>query len=105
MGSEGSGLSSVERDTDLLMAGSLFELSIAMIGITTSFDSDSLRSRSLVIDRRKLPKGLREELGLGETETETGVAFLWGPKGKRERSDRKEGIPELAGVEVGVDGE
>ena len=109
MGSLGSGFSSVERDTDLLMAvssgkGLLFDLSIAMTGVITSFDSDTFRSPSLVIDRRTEPKaakGLRED-GLGETEAETGVAFLLGPNGKRERSERKEGIPELAG---GVEGE
>ena len=111
MGSFGSGLSSFERDTDLLMTTvssrkrSPFDFSIAMTG--TSFDRDTLRSRSFVIDRRtelKAPKGLRV---LGEVEMEVAVvavAFLLDPKGKRERSERKEGIPELAG-EAGVDGE
>ena len=111
MGSLGSGLSSFERDTDLLMTAissgkvSPFEFSIAMTG--ASFDRDALRSRSFVIDRRtelKAPKGLRV---LGE-ETEVvvvvAIAFLLDPKGKRERSERKEGIPELPG-EAGVDGE
>ena len=108
MGSLGSGFSSFERETDLLMTagvssgkGSPFDFSIAMTG--ASFDRDTLRSRSLVIDRRtelKAPKGLRV---LGEEETEVVevevvVAFLLDPKGKRERSERKEGIPELAGV-------
>ena len=111
-GSLGSGFSSFERDTDLLRTnvvssgrGSLFGFSIAMTG--ASFDRDTLRSRSFVIDRRtelKAPKGLRV---LGE-EAETGVvvveAFLLDPKGKKERRERKEGIPELAG-EAGVDGE
>jgi hypothetical protein len=52
------------------------------------------------MDRRTEPKprGLRDRL-LGE-EAEV-VAFLLGPKGKRERSERKEGIPELAG-EAGI---
>ena len=117
MGSLGSGLSSFERDTDLLMTGassgngSPFDFSIAMTG--GSIDRDTLRSRSFVIDRRtelKAPKGLRV---IGEeVETEVvvvievvvEVAFLLDPKGKRERSERKEGIPELAG-EVGVGGE
>ena len=115
-GSLGSGFSSFERDTDLLRTnpvssgkGSPFGFSIAMTG--ASFDRDTLRSRSFVIDRRtelKAPKGLRV---LGE-EAETGVvvvvvvvvAFLLDPKGKRERRERKEGIPELAG-EAGVEGE
>jgi hypothetical protein len=40
-----------------------------------------------------------------EVETEAVVvAFLLDPNGKRERSERKEGIPELVG-EAGVDGE
>ena len=113
MGSLGSGFSSFERDADLLMTGvssgkgSPFDFSIAMTG--ASFDRDTLRSRSFVIDRRtelKAPKGLRV---LGEVEREVVeevvvVAFLLDPKGKRERSERKEGIPELAG-EVGVGGE
>ena len=114
MGSLGSGFSSFEKDTDLLMTGvssgkgSPIDFSIAMTG--ASFDRDTLRSRSFVIDRRtelKAPKGLRV---LGEVETEVVVvvvvvvAFLLDPKGKRERSERKEGIPELAG-EAGVDGE
>jgi hypothetical protein len=111
-GSLGSGFSSFERDTDLLRTTAVSSgkesphgFSIAMTG--ASFDRDTLRS--FVIDRRtelKAPKGL---LVLGE-EAETGVvevvvvAFLLDPKGKRERSERKEGIPELAG-EAGVDGE
>ena len=110
VGSLGSGFSSFERDADLLMTGvssgkgSPFNFSIAMTG--ASFERDTLRSRSFVIDRRtelKAPKGLRV---LGEeVETEVVVvAFLLDPKGKRERSERKEGIPELAG-EAGVDGE
>lgn len=111
VGSLGSGFSSFERDTDLLMTGvssgkwSPFDFSIAMTG--ASFDRDTLRSRSFVIDRRtelKAPKGLRV---LGEVEREVVVvvvAFLLDPKGKRERSERKEGIPELAG-EAGVGGE
>jgi len=108
LGSLGSDLSSVERGTDLLMAvspgkESLFDLSMAMTDTITSFDSDTLRSLSLAIDLRtepKPPKELRD--GLGETEIETGVTFLLGPNDRRERSERKEGIPELAG---GIDGE
>lgn len=108
-GSLGSGFSSFEKDTDLLRTtvssgkGSPFDFSIAMTG--ASFDRDTLRS--FVIDRRtelKAPKELRvlgEEV---ETEVVVVVAFLLDPKGKRERSERKEGIPELAG-EAGVDGE
>ena len=114
MASLGSGFPSFERDTDLLTTAvssgkeSPFDFSIAMTGV--SFDRDTLRSWSLVIDRRtelKAPKGLRV---LIEEETEVvevvvvAVAFLLDPKGKRERSERKEGIPELAG-EAGVDGE
>jgi hypothetical protein len=113
VGSLGSGFSSFERDTDLLITGvssgkgSPFDFSIAMTG--ASIDGDTLRSRSLVIDRRtelKAPKGLRF---LGEVEREVVVlvvvvAFLLDPKGKRDRSERKEGIPELAG-EAGVGGE
>ena len=66
MGSLGSGLLSFERDTDLLMTAlssrkrSPFDFSIAMTG--ASFDRDTLRSRSLVVDCRtelKVPKGLR----------------------------------------------
>lgn len=107
LGSLGSGLSSVERDKDLLMTKSWLPLdfSMAITGKMASFVSDTLRSRSFVIDRRTEPKpakGLREELG--ETEREMGIAFLLGPKGRRERSERKEGIPELA-EEAGVDGE
>ena len=67
-----------------------------------SFDTDTLRSRSLVIDRRTELKALKGLRVLGEVETEVVVvvveAFLLDPKGKRERSERKEGIPELAGV-------
>ena len=114
MGSLGSGFSSFERDTDLLMtpisSGKVFpfDFSIAMTG--ASFDRDTLRSRSFVIDRRtelKAPKGLRvlgEEVAVVVAVVVVVVAFLLDPKGKRERSERKEGIPELAG-EAGVGGE
>lgn len=109
LGSLGRGLSSVERDTDLLMAvlsghGTPFEFSMEMTSIIGSFDTDTLRSRSLVIDRRTEPKAPKElRGGLGETERAGGMAFLLGPKGKRERSERKEGT-EFAG-EACVDGE
>jgi hypothetical protein len=69
-----------------------------------SFDRDTLRSRSFVVDCRtelKAPKGLRV---LEKTEVAVAVAFLLDPKGKRERSEQKEGIPELV-EEAGVDGE
>ena len=115
MGSLGSGFSSFEKDTDLLMTGvssgkgSPFDFSIAMTG--ESFDRETLRSRSFVIDRRTELKAPKELRVLGEeVKTEVVVAvlvvvaFLLDPKGKRERSERKEGIPELAG-EAGVDGE
>jgi hypothetical protein len=113
VGSLGSGFSIFERDTDLLrttaVSWSPFGFSIAMTG--ASFDRDTLRSRSFVIDRRtelKAPKGLRvlgEEVDTGiVVEVVVVVAFLLDPKGKRERSERKEGIPELEG-EAGVDGE
>lgn len=75
-------------------------------GIIASFDRDTLRSRSLVIDRRtepKAPKVLRGRLSVEEAEVV--VAFLLDPKDKRERSERKEGIPKLAAGEAGVDGE
>lgn len=109
-------MSNVERDRDLLIAGvssregSLLDFSMAMTGgIIASFDRDTLRSRSLVIDRRtepKAPNGLRDRLLGEEVEREVGVvAFLLGPKGKRERSERKEGIPELVAGEAGVEGE
>lgn len=110
LGSLGSGLSSFERDTDLLItAVSSMDFSMAMTGgIIVSFDRDALRSRSLVIDRRtepKAPKGLFGGLfGEGVEREAEAVAFLLGPKGKRERNERNEGIPELAG-EAGVDGE
>jgi hypothetical protein len=110
VGSLGSGFSRVERDTDLLMTaissgkGSPFDFSIAMTD--ASFDRDTLRS--FVMDRRtelKAPKGLRVLLGEGVESLEIEVAaaaFLLDPKGKRERSERKEGIPDFAG-DAGVD--
>ena len=81
-----------------------FDFSIAMTG--ASIDRDILRSRSFVIDRRtelKAPKELRV-LGEVESEVVVVVAFFLDTKGKRERSERKEGIPELGG-EIGVGGE
>ena len=113
LGSVGSGLSKFEKDADLLITavssgkGSLFDFSMAMTGdIIASFDRDTLRSQSLVIDRRTEPKaplkGLRDTLLGDEVEVE---AFLLGPKGKRERSERNEGIPELAEEEAGAEGE
>ena len=115
-GSLGSGLSRVERDTDLLIGvslgkESLFNFPIEMTGMIASFDNDTLRSRSFVIDRRTEPKplkGLRDEFGEAEREEAGGgvvvvVAFLLGPKGRRERSERKEGIPEFGG-DTGDDG-
>jgi hypothetical protein len=76
-----------------------------------SIDREGLRSRSFVIDRRtelKAPKGFRvlgeEEEVVVEAVVVVEVAFLLEPKGKRERSERKEGIPEVEG-EAGVDGE
>jgi hypothetical protein len=101
VGSLGSGFSSFERGT-AVTSGKGF--SIAMTG--ASFNTDTLRSRSFVIDRRTELKAPKELRVLGEeVETEAVVvAFLLDPKGKRERSERKEGIPDLAG-EAGLDGE
>jgi hypothetical protein len=96
----GSGFSSFERDT-AVSSGKGF--SIAMTG--TSFNTDTLRSRSFVIDHRTELKASKELRVLGEVKTEVVVVvFLLDPKGKRERNERKEGIPELAG-QAGVDGE
>ena len=72
MGSLGSGFSSFEKDTDLLMTGvssgkkSPFDFSIAMTG--ASIDRDILRSRSFVIDRRTELKAPKELRVLGEVE-------------------------------------
>ena len=82
-----------------------FDFSIAMTG--ASIDRDILRSRSFVIDRRTELKAPKELRVLGEVEREVVVvvvAFFLETKGKRERSERKEGIPELGG-EIGVGGE
>jgi hypothetical protein len=102
VGSLGSGFSIFERDTDLRMTGvsSGKDFSIAMTG--ASFDRDTWRS--FVMDRRTELKAPKEVRVLGEVETRVVAAFLLDPKGKRERNERKEGIPELAG-EAGVDGE
>ena len=105
----GSGLSRVERERDLLMTKSsgkgspLFDLSIVMTGGMASLDSETLRSRSLLIDRRTEPKAAKGLLG--DTEAEIGVGCLLGPKGRRERRERKEGMALLALAGVGVDGE
>ena len=58
-------------------------------------DSDPPRPRLFDIDLRtepKLAKGLRP-CGLGAA-PETEVGYLLGPKGKRDRNDRKVGIPD-----------
>ena len=83
-----------------------FDFSIAMTG--ASIDRGILRSRSFVIDHRTELKAPKELRVLGEVESEVVdvvvVAFFLETKGKRERSERKEGIPELGG-EIGVGGE
>ena len=77
---------------------SSFDLSMAMTGVA-SFVSDTLRSRSLVIDFRTEPKPLNGLLEVfGDTEAGMGVAFLLGPNGRRERKVRNEGMPEPAGL-------
>ena len=102
------GFSSLGRETERRIpvsstAGSSFNLSMAMTGVTT-FDSDIPRSRSLVIDFRTEPKALKGLLDVfGDTGAETGVAFLPGPNGRRERKVRNDGMPEpavLGGVVV-----
>jgi hypothetical protein len=74
-------------------------LLMARTGDRISSDKDTLRSLSLVIDRRTEPKPnevllCTEVFGVPGD----GEAFLLGPKGRRERRARKEGIPEPAGV-------
>jgi hypothetical protein len=74
--------------------------SIVMTGLNASLERDACLSRSFCIERLAEPKpekGLLEVLGEETANEELGVAFLLGPKGKRERRLRKAGIPELAG--------
>ena len=68
-----------------------------MTGLNRSLERDTFLSRSFCIERLTEPnpeKGLLEMFG---EERALGVAFLLGPKGKRERRVRKAGMPELAG--------
>lgn len=95
------GCSSCDNETERRMGTSVgARRSIGMTGVS-SFDSDTFRSLSFAIDFRTDPKAEKGPLdGPGEAVAED-VAFLLGPKGSKERSVRKVGIPELAGV-VGV---
>jgi len=97
-GSFGNGLSfsKVEYEADFRTAGSseaVGSLLIEMTGSSTA-DSDPLRSLLIDMDRRTDPKlgnGLR---GPGDTVFETDVECLFGPNGKRDRKERKAGMPE-----------
>jgi hypothetical protein len=106
----GSGLSfsKFEYESDFRTADSsgTFEfLSIEMTGASTEpADSDPPRLRLIDRDLRTEPK-LAKELrpcGLGAV-PETEVGCLLGPKGKRDRNDRKAGMPD--GVLEGGDGD
>ena len=102
-------MSNLDKEADLRTpcSSSFNGFPIAMTGMMrASFDREVFRSRSFVIERRTEPnpaKGLRDVLG--EAAEELGVAFLLGPKGKRERKERNAGMPEPAGVVGGIVGD
>lgn len=117
----GEVLSRVVHDKDFRMGKSSEEFGERSIESTGPLNDD-FRSRDTLIDFRteeKDAKGLREAFGLGETEAEMGVGCLFGPKGRRERKERrvveagvlgagtlKEGrFEERVGIDEGVCGE
>ena len=97
----GSGLSKRESDTERRMGGSTGTgpVPMEMMGsIAASLESDPFLSLSFCIDRltEPNPKGFFD----GVAGVAVGVvgAFFPAPNGRKERSVRNEGMPELAGV-------
>ena len=98
------GFSKPESDTERRMGGSTATgpVPIEMIGsIAASLESEPFLSLSFCIDRLTEPNPKWLFDGVAGVATGVEGAFLPAPKGRKERSVRKEGMPELAGV-VGV---